>query len=249
MKSRAHKILSSAKAFADISGRDSLRRAGHALVKRIEDSELFLVPPVMEVAEDIHSLTYILKHPLPFDNITLELTDPERERELVSVFRDGDTLKVQRIIFNEGVFVCGSSYTTISGEGISWASEDPILTEQLREVGEEMRQIDASLLATFLYYLNTYNVETITVKAPEKLNKKRRKQGKFLLKDHHVLVLRDSKKRLIPLYEMMTKREGNRFHSVRGHFRRAFGKRFWISPHFRGNRELGKVNKTYKLDK
>jgi hypothetical protein len=104
-----------------------------------------------------------------------------------------------------------------------------------------------------LMLLSCKNITTKTVSAPDKLNKKRIKQGKQPLFSYHTLVIKpvDNRQKSIPkhLWE-------NRIHLQRGHFKTytaekpLFGHitgRFWWQPHVRGRNKNGMVMKDYSV--
>jgi hypothetical protein len=104
--------------------------------------------------------------------------------------------------------------------------------------------------------LNCKNIQTEKIKAPEALNKKRRKNGKQEIFDYHVLNVvvpsnnkRGYQEKSIPLSH-------NRVHLCRGHFKEyttehpLFGKYtglWWWQPSVRGQNKDGIVIKDYSI--
>jgi len=114
---------------------------------------------------------------------------------------------------------------------------------------------DLSLLETSVKLLNCKNIRTETIKASEKLNKKRRKNGKAEIFDYKVLSVfkpgnkQDYRQGTIPLSH-------NRVHLCRGHFKEyttdhpLLGKHvglYWWQPHVRGQNRDGIVIKEYDV--
>lgn len=101
-------------------------------------------------------------------------------------------------------------------------------------------------LVEFCAIMNCSNVETQTIKASEKLNKKRAISGKFKLYDFHVLMLS-------PLDDKSaTSSNGNgthaspRMHLRRGHIRRLSSTKVkWINATVVGNKKDGVIDKSY----
>lgn len=119
----------------------------------------------------------------------------------------------------------------------------------------EEDQGDLTTIYTTLKLLNCKNIETEKIRAPEALNKKRRKSGKQEIFDYHVLnVVVPSKKK--DYREAITPLSHNRVHLCRGHFKEytaehpLFGHYtglFWWQPHVRGQNKDGIIMKDYKV--
>ena len=103
--------------------------------------------------------------------------------------------------------------------------------------------------------LNCKNIQTEKIKAPEALNKKRRKNGKQEIFDYHVLnvVVPGKKRGYSPETEPLSH---NRVHLCRGHFKEytsehpLFGHHtglYWWQPHVRGQNKSGIVVKDYNV--
>lgn len=107
----------------------------------------------------------------------------------------------------------------------------------------------------FLLLMSCKNISTEVIKAPEVLNKKRRKNGKQEIFDYHILnVIVPSKKQ--GYREKMELLSRVRIHLCRGHFKEytkdhpLFGRltgRYWWQPHVRGQNKEGIVMKDYKV--
>lgn len=111
-----------------------------------------------------------------------------------------------------------------------------------------------SMVNLCLMLLNCMNITTETIPAPDKLNKKRKKQGKQPLFSYHTLVIKPVGKRQESIPKHLWE---NRIHLQRGHFKTytdekpLFGHitgRFWWQPHVRGRNKDGIVMKDYKVE-
>lgn len=177
----------------------------------------------------------------------------------------------------KGAFLCKEKNGVIDCYAYHWAT-DPLMPEymwhlypyslqiftdahiQISNLISQVDPPDGSLrgfaeLFGFLLLLCCKNLATEKVKAPEKLNKKRRKNGKQGLYDYHILrlVLPSERKgcsaKSIPLFH-------NRIHLCRGHFKEytaehpLFGHYtglYWWQPHVRGQNKTGVVMKDYAV--
>lgn len=101
--------------------------------------------------------------------------------------------------------------------------------------------------------LNASNVNSVTLPAPDKLNKKRLKNGKppffeykildiFLGADHSDLHSKDARNSIEGWMN-----SGKRLHAVRGHLMRSHGMIVWRRSHMRGNPERGAIVKDYQV--
>jgi hypothetical protein len=118
-------------------------------------------------------------------------------------------------------------------EGIAKAGRlAEFLTEQVRAM---CVALDAEVL------------EKDTVRAPHKLNAKRIKQGRLpLLSYHRVKLAR--RERAAPLAsEPGASGRHMRMHFVRGHWRHFEESKTWVRWHLRGDPDLGRIEKEYRL--
>lgn len=116
--------------------------------------------------------------------------------------------------------------------------------------------LNFSLLSSFVKLINCKNIQTEKIKAPEALNKKRRKTGKQEIFDYHVLnVVVPSKRQ--EYHKSTESLFHNRLHLCRGHFKEytkehpLFGRLtglYWWQPHVRGQNKDGIVMKDYVCD-
>lgn len=95
--------------------------------------------------------------------------------------------------------------------------------------------------------MNCENVQTAEVAPPTKLNAKRVKNGKPPLDSYHVLVLPGGAAGDHQGGSAI--RNGPRVHWRRGHLRRlGDGRVIWVRHALVGNRELGAVQKEYRVE-
>lgn len=95
--------------------------------------------------------------------------------------------------------------------------------------------------------LNCSNVETETIAAPKRLNKKRIKNKKLPFFEYKVLTVGNSKATSKGAYQGGT-HNSPREHIRRGHPRRySKGKTIWIQPHMVGDNTKGKIIKKYRV--
>lgn len=107
-----------------------------------------------------------------------------------------------------------------------------------------------------LILLNCKNITTEIIKAPEKLNKKRRKNGKQEIFDYHILNIVVPSPRRGQYQDRTEPLFHNRVHLCRGHFKEytpehpLFGRYtglYWWQPHVRGQNKAGIVTKGYRI--
>jgi hypothetical protein len=91
---------------------------------------------------------------------------------------------------------------------------------------------------------------TSVVAAPHKLNSKRERHGKLPIYEYHVVDLAH-RKRYAPVPvapgDIEDERRHRRLHAVRGHWRHYTNRKVWIKWHFRGDPDLGFIDKEYRL--
>lgn len=116
--------------------------------------------------------------------------------------------------------------------------------------------IAVTIMTTLM--LNTKNLKTFKIlEAPEKLNKKRKKNNKSPYFDYHTLDLFFSENGLLRNRKQLNysevKKEINsinltkRLHTVRGHFKVRSTGIFWWNNYTRGNKLVGIVEKDYEM--
>lgn len=89
---------------------------------------------------------------------------------------------------------------------------------------------------------------TAVTRASHKLNHARERAHKSPVRDFHIVDL-SRRRRLAPMPEDHIPGEGakKKWHYVRGHWRHYEDFKTWIKPHFRGNLDLGVIDKEYRL--
>ena len=136
--------------------------------------------------------------------------------------------------------------------------DNKLLCESAKNGVSALQEVSFSkiiIVDCFLHLLNCKNITTETIKAPEALNKKRRKNGKQEIFDYHVLNVTvpsrkgEYREKTEPLSHV-------RVHLCRGHFKEyteehpLFGRLtglYWWQPHVRGQNKDGIVIKDYKI--
>jgi hypothetical protein len=112
---------------------------------------------------------------------------------------------------------------------------------------------EVKILASVLVLLSCKNITTEIIPAPDRLNKKRIRQGRQPLFSYHTLVIKPIGKRQESIPKHLWE---NRIHLQRGHFKTytiekpLFGRitgRFWWQPHVRGQNKDGIVLKDYEV--
>lgn len=86
------------------------------------------------------------------------------------------------------------------------------------------------------------------VRAPHKLNAARAKKGKLPLYSYHIIKLAN-RKRAAALPDAQSQESGRRLrmHFVRGHWRHFEQHKTWVKWHVRGDPDLGRIEKEYRL--
>lgn len=124
------------------------------------------------------------------------------------------------------------------------------INDELNESGEKMVKIYFTILNQVLLLLHCKNIVKKENKPPEKLNKKRIKNGKLPLFSYYTLHIKDS----INSNSKNVLGDHNRIHLCRGHFKHytkenpLFGKltgMYWWQPHVRGQNKDGIIMKDY----
>ena len=101
----------------------------------------------------------------------------------------------------------------------------------------------------FCVFSNMKGIETKKISAPSKVNRKRINRGKKPLFEYKILDVHDRVIRGNVMGGMGGHK--NRWHTVCGHprFYKNKDKPVWIKPHSRGDKQLGVIDKAYKINK
>ena len=141
----------------------------------------------------------------------------------------------------------------------TWGDSAPLENDEIESKIHDEVNIDLATSRLYLDVLNCQNIVTKDVIPPEKLNRKRIRNGKLPLYTYKILEVVKGKPK--------SKNAGSvpwdyqspasvRFHLCRGHFKTftpdkpLFGKysgTFWWNPQSRGNKELGEIEKDYDV--
>lgn len=94
--------------------------------------------------------------------------------------------------------------------------------------------------------INAVNVVLVDRLPPPRLSKSAKKKYGVPISPYKEIVVRS---REINLSRMTGKQSANRrLHRVRGHFKNRGGRRYYWSPHFRGSKDVGEIDKTYIVE-
>ena len=104
-------------------------------------------------------------------------------------------------------------------------------------------------LVSFLLIVNSKNVNLHTIPAPERLNKKRSLRGKQPLYSYKVLDIDLGNIKQPKKSKFITPKYHTRSHLCRGHFKRRESGIYWWNAHMRGQKELGFLDKDYRVVK
>jgi len=85
------------------------------------------------------------------------------------------------------------------------------------------------------------------IRAPHKLNATRSKKGRLPLLSYHVIKLTKQKHALPAEKDAGASSRRHRMHFVRGHWRHFEQHKTWVKWHVRGNPDLGRIEKEYRL--
>ena len=141
----------------------------------------------------------------------------------------------------------------------TWGDSATLENDELRNKVHNEVMADLATSRLYLDVLNCQNIVTKDVVPPEKLNRKRIRNGKLPLYTYKILEVVKGKPK--------SKNAGSvpwdyqspasvRFHLCRGHFKTftpdkpLFGKysgTFWWNPQSRGNKEVGEIEKDYEV--
>lgn len=114
----------------------------------------------------------------------------------------------------------------------------------------ELLSLEITAAIEALACLSAKNVQTVTLPAPEKLNKKRLKAGKVPLFEYKTLDIflgADSNMRRDRIQAALATKSACRLHCVRGHFKVRKTGMFWWSNFTRGHKANGMVVKDYAI--
>ncbi len=129
-----------------------------------------------------------------------------------------------------------------------------LTVEQLMQIAISDIAKDVHIALSALACINAKNVNAVTVEAPEKLNKKRARNGRPPFFEYKVLdIFLGAKVRALPskernkLGQQLVQGLGVRLHTVIGHFKKRKSGLYWWSPHVRGKKERGEIVKDYTV--
>lgn len=140
-----------------------------------------------------------------------------------------------------------------------YSSFSPEINPNLSEgdkawLSDTMEELNSVVLLA-LNFLHCKNVIPAENRLPRQLTRARKRKNKPYFERFHTLVVESTKKILNDEGEAQTRGLSHAMHICRGHFKTydkkgLFGKykgTFWVSPHVRGDRSIGRVDKNYVL--
>jgi len=197
---------------------------------------------------------YVVQYPpetlTPAHRVAILICDKEYTRKILAMYQFPLSLDRNKKIWVPSI--CYIEYNRLLGK-LSFLVGNSTSTP---DKAAEWFNAIINLAFAFVMLLNCKNIQTEVIKAPEALNKKRRKAGKQELFDYHVLnVVVPSRKQ--GYSEKTEPLSHNRVHLCRGHFKEytqehpLFGKLtglYWWQPHVRGQNKDGIVMKDYNVN-
>lgn len=148
--------------------------------------------------------------------------------------------------------LCIALYDTFHPYAFSWQSDTPLEKSYRDSDGNDLQDVNffRNLAIACIGYINCENIYLHQEGAvPDKINRKREKQGKKILESYYVCRIRGVQ------YDSNGEPTGEGTHhgfryDVRGHFRRLeSGRTTWVRPHQRGLQHELYVPKTYVVEK
>lgn len=233
----------------------------------IEPDAIFDINNVAGIGGDYHYWTDCDFMRLPFTR-TLMWFNFEGVK-LAAYFRELITLDKIIVCF----FVSGKNQTAvvssmllnvkagvfISAESSKRRTDEGLLQDICGYISDDIENIAISELVTAINLLHCKNIAPVEIKLPNKLVKARCRRGKYPIDKTYVLAIGQKKKKYTSKNNEEYEKLSKAFHICRGHRRTydensngLFGKHhgtFWVPSHTRGDKEIGKVIKSYKLNR
>lgn len=231
-----------------------------AIILPLSGPDDFL-PPDMRDSLDDHKTVFVVQHDwarafenaqdfadgefrLPFNEMVFEFRINGRRVCATTMCKDGDGIPTACMLHIETRvgWALGAAYEIIDRTWKPYIREDDLCGPILELVRQQVRAICIALEAEVAV--------TEVVRAPHRLNRQRERKGKLPIFDHHVVSLAN-RKRYQPRDalpgDLEDEHRGKRLHFVRGHWRHYTNSKTWIKWHFRGNPDLGYIDKEYRL--
>ena len=148
---------------------------------------------------------------------------------------------------------CGDNLLPFTLESLD-ESSSPV--DEIRDANDEVNKRVheffgeiMEIVTQFCICQNMRGIRAKTIAVPDKINKKRIKRGKKPLYEYKILDIHESAIR--NKGAIGTSGHKNRWHTVCGHprFYKDKDKPVWIKPHSRGDKEMGVIDKSYRLSK
>jgi len=165
-------------------------------------------------------------------------------------WKSDDALMIGVLVRGEGREPEGSWVILVSGAEVGDSLPNPVSV-----IGVHPAQMRPVLLANFL--LNQIRAMCIAldaeiivkelIRAPHRLNAQREKKGRVPLSSYHVVKLAHRVRADALESEPGSSGRRLRLHFVRGHWRHFDTSKTWVRWHMRGNPDLGRIEKEYRL--
>lgn len=189
---------------------------------------------------------------LPYETTYIEFTDNNNNCNfslLAKSFNNGKEIVVFMYDFTYNAFTPVAVKIIIEDEYFDFNNfyldytGHPTLTSKKTDIDAVSTTI-ISLIHDFCETLNNCNINYIETIAPEKLNKKRTKNGKLPIFSFKTLVI-DKNEKVIDKSYKGGSHASPRVHLRRGHFRKYLDKKIWVSECVVGEKDKGIVHKDY----
>jgi len=262
-----HEILETFEKESNISTKTFLQYVRQQLLA----SHQFFIDGMEKVRENIKTITKELQNkelcfasaPMPY-NSTLLCCKIYNKYKSAQLFCPHPDIPKLNVIFSfigiesvadgkKGAWVLVPGCIVVEESG---ASKIGLISKEDKEDFKAELNHSGSRLFALSKIISCKNISAETIKPPEKVNKKRIKNGKLPLYSYHVLNISPfgSKKN-----GQTNEQSSNlhRLHFCRGHFKEytaekpLFGRitgLYWWQPTLRGNKDLGFVDKDYNVD-
>lgn len=232
----------------------------------IEPDAIFDISNVVGLVGDYQFWTGIDFLKLPFER-TLMWFEFEGFK-CAAYFQELETLHKTIVMF----FVSGKNKTAVvssmvlkveggifvDAESDKKLTDEALLQDICGYISNDIENIMISELVTAINLLHCKNVAPVEIALPDKLVKARSRRDKYHVDKTYVLAIEPKKRKYTTESDEEYEKLAKAFHICRGH-RRTYGENskglfgryygtFWVPAHTRGDKENGKVTKSYKLN-
>lgn len=191
----------------------------------------------------------------PYSTVWIYFTTLNKYKYGSLMFNEGNRFAIIPFFYDQGQWFVNPQVLMLQGGELFPSFPFVDIPPQYLQQCEDVAFLAYGVTISVLILLNCKNITSEIIKAPEALNKKRRKNGKQEIFDYHILnVTVPGKKR--EYREQSEPLSHVRVHLCRGHFKEytkdhpLFGKLtglYWWQPHVRGQNKEGIVMKDYAI--